>query len=290
MKIQSLNLYNISPKCSKINFSASHNDEKNSHKNFEIPNEQIPYFILNQIKQSSQALDEFLNKKGKVTLEQYNQILENNPQVLSRCYSICRNMLYKQSNCLHTAKAAVNLKEYYDKKYDNYTILSIGTSPAPITEVMQNLGCKVIFLPITNLRNIDDGDNYPLRNAYPTITSRYKNIGKLMRYLTKKGINKKNTGKILILDYSFSGNTLNLIEKILQQRGDINPRNIQRHSLIDDLNRTIEESKNTTNLTNNDIAIIKFCSNLLFLNAFPVISSASTFHKYLLITGWVPGS
>lgn len=181
----------------------------------------------------------FLSKQGKTTPEECEDIIKNHPYTLSQCHKVCDREQELYSHPTSIAKIALGLKKYYDDLYDgNYTVVSIGRSPALISEVMQNLGAKVIFLPISNLRSMGDITHHPMRNIYPTYTSRFENIDTLMKYATKKGIAKKDAGKILVLDYTDTGTSLKIMKKVIEERGDIPKDNIIKHSLVDDVKKT----------------------------------------------------
>lgn len=189
-------------------------------------------------KSEEQFCKDFMSKQGKTTPEECKDIIENHPFTLTQCHNICdaENELYLRP--IDLAQMAIGLKNYYDNLYDkNYTIASIGRSPALISEVMQNLGAKVIFLPISNLRSMGDISHHPMRNIYPTYASRFENIDTLMKYATKKGIAKKDAGKILVLDYTHTGMSLDIMKKVLEERGDIPKENIIKRSLADDVEK-----------------------------------------------------
>lgn len=205
-----------------------------------------------QIQKENEFFNNFLKTKGKVTLEQYENVKQCHPRALLKAYEICDRIDGPITRPYDIARYSIALKDYYQKLYDgNYTIVSIGTSPAPITEVMQNLGCKVIFLPISSLSYLDNSNLYPLRNLYPTIASRHHNIDVLMQYATKKGINKKDAGTLVVLDFSKSGRSLENMRKILEERKDIDSDRIKTHSLIADL-AEIAKGYNDMNITERD--------------------------------------
>ena len=181
---------------------------------------------------------DFISRQGKTTLEECEDIIKNHPFTLYKCHETCDKEVDLHLSPTDIAQMAIGLKNYYDKIYDNdYTVVSMGTSPALICEVMQNLGAKVIFLPISGLKNMGDISHHPMRNVYPTYASRYENINTLMKYATKKGISKKDAGKILILDYTYTGVSLNIMRKILEERGDIPKENIIARSLTEDIEK-----------------------------------------------------
>ena len=56
-----------------------------------------------------------------------------------------------------------------------------------------------------------------------------------MKYLTKQGIAKKKAGSIVVLDFIHSGKSLDLVMRMLEERGDIPEGRLYEHSLIHDL-------------------------------------------------------
>ena len=186
----------------------------------------------------------FLNKNGKVTKKEYEEIIKKHPRTLvlakKKCEEISKTM---SCNPQITAKIAFELKKHYDEYYKNYTILSVGTSPSPITEVMSNLGANVIFLPISGLRELEQNMHYFNRINYPTLASKHPNLETIMDYCTKKGIAKNDAGSILILDFCATGKSARLVKQMLFERDDIPKENI----FIHDVTKTLEYIKNECN-------------------------------------------
>lgn len=205
-----------------------------------------PHLIHNAQVKAQKDFSDFLNKKGKVSLEEYKKIAKYQPSIISKCYSLCSENKTLGISPKTCAIMAISLKDYYDKKYGNYKIVSIGTSPAVITEVMQNLGADVLFLPISHLHQLGDTKLHPMRAKYPTIASRYRNIQIIMDYCTKKGISKDNSKKIILLDFASQGKTLNKMREILNERGDIPQEKICTHSIIEDLKEIIASEDTMT--------------------------------------------
>ena len=205
------------------------------------------YAFIKLMDAQNEYFKSFVTKKGKLTKEEYGEIRDKHPYIISRSYQICENR--SELNPISTPKilanAAKTLKIYYDKKYgkDGYKILSIGTSPSPITEAMQLLDCEVIFAPITKLR--DSINKKPM-------AKQYSNISTLMRYCTKKGLAKDKNKKIIVLDYSYTGESLRTMKRILLERGDIKEEQIKLHSIINDL-RTCSENKDYSWVSGEDV-------------------------------------
>jgi len=235
MKISNVQLYSFNARY-KGKYLKPKNTQQ-SEKSFSFPFVK-PYSIELQAEKEDEFFKSFLEKNGKVTKEEYQKILKKHPKTIYKAQNRC-NEISKKLDCSPqiNGKIAYELKKYFDSCYGNYTILSVGTSPAPITEVMQNLGAKVIFLPITGLRDINQNSHYFNRVNYPTLASKYENLGLAMDYCTYKGISKKDAGKILILDLCATGKSAGIIKQMLLERNDIAEENI----IIQDMTKTLED-------------------------------------------------
>lgn len=191
--------------------------------------------IQNQIGSEEVFFQKFLKRKGKVSKEEYDDIVKNHPRTLAKSYEMCsKDNVDINSNIKSIATVACNLKDFYDNLYDNnYTVVSVGRSPAPFTEVMQNLGCNVIFLPISSLGTLSD--SIKKGKSLNEIEAEFPNIKIMMDYATKKGIAKKDVGEIVILDHTASGKSLKVMEALLKKRGDIPQEKIHSHELMTDI-------------------------------------------------------
>jgi len=103
--------------------------------------------------------EDFFYGEGKVSAEICEDIINNHPSILTEAYKIYSQFVSDKHKTLSmspeiTAKAAFNLKNYFDEKYKNYRIISIGTSPAPISNAIEHLGADVIYLPVSGARKL----------------------------------------------------------------------------------------------------------------------------------------
>lgn len=239
MKVQNVNFYNNYKPIQNIAFKKAFFLKKPAS----LQNEKYKPLSEQEIKAQLVIEDKyfrnFLHKKGKLTDEEYREITSKHPYTLTKCSVMCDREEYINLTPRKIAQLAISLKEYYDKLYGNYTVLSVGTSPAIFCEVMKHLGSKVIFMPISGVSpGLETNKLHPLRDIYPqTLTSRYDNLKLLMKYCTKEGINNKDAGEIVILDFAQSGTTLDIVEKLIQERGDIEKDKIHKHSIIKDFKR-----------------------------------------------------
>lgn len=191
--------------------------------------------IQNQIGSEEIFFQKFLKRKGKVLKEEYDDIVKNHPRTLAKCYEMCsKENVDINSSIKSIATVACNLKDFYDNLYGNkYIVLSIGRSPAPFTEVMQNLDCNVIFLPISNLGLLSDAIKED--KSLDEIETEFPNIKIIMDYATKKGIAKEDAGEIVILDHTATGKSLDVMEALIKKRGDIPQEKIHKHTLMTDI-------------------------------------------------------
>ena len=189
--------------------------------------------IKNQIGSEEKFLQDFLKRNGKVSKEEYDDIIQNHPRTLAKCYEMCETEKGDINSSVKTvAKSAVKLKDLFDNLYGKkYTVVSIGRSPAPFAEVMQNLGCNVIFLPASSLHGTSGEMNED--SSLSEIEKVLPHVKVVMDYATKKGIAEEDAGEIILLDYSMSGTSLNVMEKLMKKRGDIPPEKIHKHPLVE---------------------------------------------------------
>lgn len=191
--------------------------------------------IQNQIGSEEIFFQKFLKRKGKVSKKEYEDIVKNHPRTLAKCYEMCsKENVDINSSVKSIASVACNLKDYYDNLYDNnYTVVSVGRSPAPFTEVMQNLGCNVVFLPISDLRVVSNA--IQAGKSLDEIEKEFPNIKIMMDYATKKGIADEDAGEIVILDHTATGKSLEVMEALFKMRGDISQEKIHKHTLMTDI-------------------------------------------------------
>ncbi|MBR5304755.1 MAG: hypothetical protein IKU37_08025 [Candidatus Gastranaerophilales bacterium] len=149
----------------------------------------------------------FLRKKGKVTKEEYDDIIKNHPSALVKAQKHIERYHITSTTPETIAKAAICLKKHYDESYkEGYIIISVGTSPSAITETMQALGCRVIFLPVSGLRDMPEPKKEELEKYIEETNLKY-----LPKYLEQHGVNQENNDFIILLDYFLSGRSLNYL-------------------------------------------------------------------------------
>ena len=227
MNIQAINLYrlqkqnlskhiskntassSIKPTTTSINFQASIEQNRQKEIQLKLKNE-IKYF------------KNFINSKGKVTKNDYDDIIQNHPKTLIECKKICESL---KGDICTSAKECANivlyLKEYYESLYgSNYTLVSIGTSTALIAEVLKNLGINVIFLPISHLQ----GYKEDVQNT----TALPRNLDLSIKYGIAQGL-KSTENDIVVLDFTASGKSLKTISNLLEKKVGIPLDKIHPH-------------------------------------------------------------
>lgn len=217
---------------------------------------------------------EFLDKKGKLTKEEISEIFKKHPLTLIQSCKIAEMNEEKIKTAPETfAKSALNLKRYFDKKYKDYTIVSVGTSPAIFTEQMQLLGSDIIFLPITGLR--EEYEEYTGRNILKPGRPKelkYSNLQRCLNYLSAKGLGeftRKDNKKIIILDYMSTGNTAYNVKRLLWEFNKIPHEDMKVVSLVECLEKTSKmEDEGFYKLTDEEIRNIR--DDLLYSRLSPL--------------------
>ena len=121
------------------------------------------------------------------------------------CSSTPKRMveLAKSACCL-----AEKIKTHFDSKYGdkNYTIISIGRSMSAISEIMQDLGSNIKFIPLSGMKNNSEISN----NSIHIFKKYLESIG-----LNKEQIKKNSEHKYIFFDFAYSGKSLENATKLL---------------------------------------------------------------------------
>lgn len=236
MKIQNIN--NTSLAYKRI-FKNRNEKQSVSNQLESLPKVSVPYQIAVQTIKEDEFFKAFLNKKGKVTKKEYEEIIKKHPSAIIKAQKLLEEEKPTQSSPKEVAVAAKKLKEKYDKEYKNgYIIASIGTSPAPITEVMSVLGANVIFIPASGLGRIETSKNYIFRTQYPTVASRLTNVQHIVNYAKKNGIKPNREETLIMLDYCNTGTSLSNLCDIFIEEKLYTPEKIHDKSILNDLIET----------------------------------------------------
>lgn len=233
MKIQSIKYtpnisYKITPKKA---------EEKKPTLGFtSLPKINIPSFVATQLKSEEDFFIDFTARNGKVSKEEYDEIIKKHPSTITKAQTLLEKEKLTQSSPREVAHAAIKLKEKYDKEYEgNYIIASIGTSPAPICEVMSALGCNVKFIPASGLNRICINKNYIFRNQYPTTASRIPNVQHIINYAKKSGVKPNGKEHLILLDYCHTGESLEALYNIFTESKVYKPERMHDRSILQDL-------------------------------------------------------
>ncbi|MBQ9245846.1 hypothetical protein IJ182_06230 [bacterium] len=187
----------------------------------------------------------FFKEKGKITWEAYNRVKENSPELILKAKRYTYEML-KSTKTYTSPDKVARLVQALNKKISNdVKIISIGTSPSFITEPMSETGKDVTIVPISNA-NLCRGFSslHDYFEYYPNL----KLVGEYLKYkgITKDEIKDRN---VIILDYSSSGRTLQIVKRLVNEYCGIPDENIQ----LKDISELIEETINT-NTTLSDVS------------------------------------
>ena len=173
-----------------------------STKNIALPN--FAQSAMMRSKISKDNLESFLLKPGKVSVKEFHQIRKMNPKLITEAQNYLNP--YEEDHELTpeiVAKTGYLAKRYMDEKNGEgkYRIISIGTSPATLVYAMSALGCEVVHLPISGLKQYCQ--NFDIKNTQIA-----------MDYLKTKNINNKKLN--IITDYVSSGASLKTAGKLIR--------------------------------------------------------------------------
>ncbi len=229
-KIMNIAISKVSPVYQKTNLSSLNSNIKKQSSN----NDVMLSFLasLTVQKRAEIALqrmveerffESFLLTSGKVTKEEYEEIKKNHPSALIKAKEYCDSCYGGELTPYNAAVNTLRVHEYFKNNYKNYRIISLGTSPSPITEQLINMGHDVVFLPISGLRI-----------GYKQNKTRLGNMAEmrtLMQYLDNKDI---DDGKLnIVLDFASSGKTLNITTKFIKEYFGFNHKTLSKVSLGD---------------------------------------------------------
>lgn len=275
MKIQNINYirninYKIAPKKAI---------EQNSTLSFtSLPKINVPSFVTTHLKSEEDFFLDFTIREGKVTKEEYEEIIKKHPSAIIKAQKLLEEEKLTHSSPHDVAHAAIKLKEKYDKEYGkNYIIASIGTSPAPICEVMSALGCNVKFIPASGLSRILASKNYIFRNQYPTTASRIPNVQHIINYAKKLGIKPNRKEHLILLDYCNSGASLEALLNIFIESKVYKPERMDDRSILQDL---VDVSN--LKMSNSDYKLEEQAniSHDMFYSKFAYVSNVPHFYVY----------
>lgn len=223
MKIQSINSNIISFSASRTSLFANSRignlfriNSKNSHVQNGDTCEFTPEAKLKS--QSKQILSRF----RKFDISSYNSLSKAEKAVLRKTSSQAQDAADK------TIKMGLKLKEHLDKQYgeDKYVFVSIGTSPSGIGRVMEFSGVETKYLPISGLKHYYEDDAYKeFEEDFP----------EYIEFLAEQGLTKEkmsNSDKVyLFYDYTLTGKSLAVFQKMMREDFDLDNENMKFKSL-----------------------------------------------------------
>jgi len=228
----------LSPKINNINYVKLSPSNKPAFKGDDKPERAscIPLYLYQSLEIKAKQEDinkvfnDFINKKGKVTKEEYFDIVKKHPSIIELAKKYCEQEYFMgQVKPGEIACLAMRSHEFLKKNFENYRIISVGTSPSILTEQMQALGDEVISIPVSGIGMKKDKDT----NLFD-----FPNMLYILDYLKEKNINDGKTN--IILDYAVSGRTMHTIARFLREYNDIPDENVQTISLRGLLSNALE--------------------------------------------------
>jgi adenylate kinase family enzyme len=211
-----------------------------------------------------EAFEDFLFEFGKLSKEEYDDIIKNHPSFITKADKYIEK--YYNGKCMPKdfATIVVKMHNYFNKNYKNDRIISVGTSPATLTEQLEALGHKVVYIPISNMHTVTLNPKFFNSESLRTV----------LKYAKSKNLNdgKQN----LVLDFTMTGTTLSKITNYLREYCKIENskiRGLSLNVLLDlVLNNTSENQQEIKEEYLNDL----FCSNVGTISNVPHYSIFAT--------------
>ena len=175
--------------------------------------------IETKIQDDNYQFADFLKCSGKVTNEEYNEIVKNHPAILVKAYKYIKDNYEGFLSPQELAEISKGVDKFLKNNIKDYRIISVGTSPAPLCEQLSNMGNEVVFVPVSGLQDY---------NMYMGLWKLPK-FESVLKYVKSKNI---DDGKLnLVLDYTDSGQTLYVMKNSIKTYCDIPDKNIVKLSL-----------------------------------------------------------
>lgn len=239
MKISAINSYNSYNKtnfqgkiCQKFLSADKKKKEINDNQDFFVKNRSLAdnifgFFTKKKTKPKNAAVESFLERTDKFQIRDYLKI---KPEDI---YDIKQNA---DLRCYYFANLNANfakgIKELLDNKYgeDGYVFVSIGTSPSLIARTLEHMGVETKYVPISKLGSeFFDADEFLQRPIFE----------KYAKFLEEQGISKetlkKRNKKFIFYDYTNSGKSLKIFERIMREKFELPDDKIEFRSLDKDL-------------------------------------------------------
>ena len=135
------------PKISRSNYfklplkqkNVIQNEQKKQNYNFSFCSNSVQrQNVIFNTRKKDLFFTEFLSRKGRVTKEEYEDIIKNHPSVLTKCGQYVKKNVFKSFVMpKELANIAINTNGYLKDTFENYRIVSIGTSPAALCEQLK---------------------------------------------------------------------------------------------------------------------------------------------------------
>ena len=193
-------------------------------------------FLVRMLKQfDSNAIQPaipILNKLQNYTIKEYNNLSEQELQILRRSYEIISTEESRNHEEMHTDTSAL-IRCICDKKYgeDGYVAITIGRSLSSIGKCLgYQIGeDRVINIPLTgagNYRNKEYVEKEKQNGGLTVLNEYLKSVG-----LNKEEIEKSDK-KYVIMDYCFTGDSLKGAKALLTRDDVLGDKNIDSLDII----------------------------------------------------------
>lgn len=195
--------------------SAPSNERPKKADFFEACNYAYSNMLFNKKYRKNEFPASFLFQRGKVKKEDFDNLSNEDKKLLvekAKAYVEHYKPKRHFASPKTVAKSACLLNEYFNKKYgtDGYRVISIGTSPAPVTQAMEYIDSNIIYLPVSGLHS----RMCPPDNQKDYYIEKFPNMKLLMEFLDKKNVTDGKAN--ILLDYCIDRHTLKTMQMSME--------------------------------------------------------------------------
>ena len=146
---------------------------------------------------------DFCEKPKSVTLDEYFEIKDKHISCICSARKDLDDFYFGEITPENAAKMSLNVKRNLDEKHgeNQYRIISIGTSPTPITQTLSYLGIEVTHFPVSGLQYSDYKED-----------ERKSKI--LVELLKRRKLDDKKVN--ILTDFTYSGSSLNKTYQLIK--------------------------------------------------------------------------
>ena len=112
-----------------------------------VPNSPVYLKVKNDRASENQFFEDFIKRGGRISKEEYDDIVKNHKSAIIKAKQMCEGLYYTDTQPEDAARISLKVSDYIKEHFPDCRIISVGTSPAVLTEQLELMGMDVIFLP-----------------------------------------------------------------------------------------------------------------------------------------------